>query len=76
MVDMNMVISNIVLTVLWAAVGALCMAIAAPIAIKIFDSLTKGIDEEEELKKGNVAVGLVLMGVIIGISIVIAAAIS
>jgi uncharacterized membrane protein YjfL (UPF0719 family) len=73
--DMNVVIANITLTVIWALVGAICLAVVSPVAIKVFDLMTKGVNEEEELRKGNVAVGLVLMGVIIGISIIVAAAI-
>src|SRR4030065_2381354 len=48
------------------------LAIAAIyIALNILDKLTKGIDEFEELKKGNVAVALEMAGVIITVAIII-----
>ncbi len=36
------------------------MALVAPIALKLFDLLTRDIDEFQELKKGNIAVAIVL----------------
>jgi uncharacterized membrane protein YjfL (UPF0719 family) len=48
------------------------LAIAAIyIALNMLDKLTKGIDEFEELKKGNVAVALEMAGVIIAVAIII-----
>lgn len=41
------------------------------LALSVMDKLTKGIDEFEELKKGNVAVGLEMAGVIITVAIII-----
>ncbi len=75
MVNLSTVLLNIAIGMLWAVAGGISLAIVAPIALKIFDWMTKDIDEVEELKKGNMAVGLILFGVILGISIVVAAAI-
>ena len=48
------------------------LAIAAIyLALNMLDKLTKGIDEFEELKKGNVAVALEMAGVIIAVAIII-----
>jgi len=47
------------------AIGAIYLA------LNILDKLTKGVDEFEELKKGNVAVALVMAGVIITVAIII-----
>jgi uncharacterized membrane protein YjfL (UPF0719 family) len=48
------------------------LAIAAIyLALNILDKLTKGIEEFEELKKGNVAVALEMAGVIITTAIII-----
>ncbi|HLB70333.1 MAG TPA: DUF350 domain-containing protein [Candidatus Methanoperedens sp.] len=50
------------------------LAIAAIyLALNVLDKLTKGIDEFEELKKGNVAVALEMAGVIIAVAIIIQA---
>ncbi len=48
------------------------LAIAAIyLALNILDKLTRGIDEFEEIKKGNVAVALMMAGVIIAVAIII-----
>lgn len=73
--DLSTIVLNMGIGVLWAIVGGVSLAIVLPIAIKIFDWMTKDIDEVEELKKGNMAVALILFGLIMGISLVVAAAI-
>jgi uncharacterized membrane protein YjfL (UPF0719 family) len=51
---------------------AIVFAVAAQyLAIKIFDKMTTKIDEMEELKKGNAAVGIVLASVIISVATII-----
>lgn len=60
MVQWNTILLNMGLAVLWAIVGGISLAIVAPIAIKIFDWMTKDIDEVEELKKGNMGIALIL----------------
>lgn len=48
------------------------LAIAAIyLALNILDKLTKGVDEFEEIKKGNVAVALMMGGVIIAVAVII-----
>ncbi len=48
------------------------LAIAAIyLALNILDRLTKGVDEFAELKKGNVAVALMMAGVIVATAIII-----
>ena len=47
------------------AVGAIYLA------LNILDKLTKGIEEFEEIKKGNVAVALEMAGVIIAVAVII-----
>ena len=47
------------------AVGAIYLA------LNILDKLTKGVDEFEEIKKGNVAVALMMGGVIIAVAVII-----
>ncbi|MCX7702716.1 MAG: DUF350 domain-containing protein [Planctomycetota bacterium] len=55
----------------WALVGAVSMGIALIIMLKIFTWSTVGIDEWEELKKGNIAVAIVIAAVIIGAALVV-----
>lgn len=47
------------------AVGAIYLA------LNILDKLTKGVEEFEELKKGNIAVALEMAGVIIAVAVII-----
>lgn len=47
------------------AIGAIYLA------LNILDRLTKGVEEFEELKKGNVAVALEMAGVIIAVAVII-----
>jgi len=47
------------------AVGAIYLA------LNILDKLTKGVEEFEEIKKGNVAVALEMGGVIIAVAVII-----
>jgi uncharacterized membrane protein YjfL (UPF0719 family) len=48
------------------------LAIAAIyLALNILNKLTKGVDEFEEIKKGNVAVALEMAGVIIAVAVII-----
>jgi len=56
--------------VLWALVSAVAMGLSMGLVIKIFDMLTPGIDEMEELRKGNIAVAIVLGAVILAFGIV------
>ena len=56
----------------WALVGAVSMGVGLAVALKIFTVLTPGIDEIEELKKGNVGVAIVLAAVIVSMGVVVA----
>jgi uncharacterized membrane protein YjfL (UPF0719 family) len=47
------------------AVGAIYLA------LYVLDKLTKGVDEFDEIKKGNVAVALMMGGVIISVAVII-----
>jgi uncharacterized membrane protein YjfL (UPF0719 family) len=51
--------------------GILLAVVAIYIALGVLDHLTKGIDEFAEIRKGNVAVALVMAGVIISTAVII-----
>jgi uncharacterized membrane protein YjfL (UPF0719 family) len=63
-----------VLTLCWALVGALSMALALAILLKVFSKLTP-IEEWEEIRKGNMAVAVVLGAAIIAFALVVGSAI-
>jgi uncharacterized membrane protein YjfL (UPF0719 family) len=54
----------------WAITGAISMALALSILLKIFSWITP-INEWQEIEKGNVCVAIVLASVIIGTALVI-----
>jgi len=59
----------------WGAVGILTMAVSLWVLLSIFTWLTP-VDEWDEIKKGNLAVAIVMASVIVGFAMVIASAIA
>jgi uncharacterized membrane protein YjfL (UPF0719 family) len=59
-------------TVGWAIAGAVSMGIGLGVALKLFNLLTPSMNEMEELKKGNMAVAVVLAAVVIATAVVVA----
>lgn len=57
-------------------VGIILAVIAIYMAISVLDKITKGIDEMAELRKGNVAVAVLMTGVLIAVSFVVQAGVS
>lgn len=53
----------------WGITGAITMAVALPILLKVFEWFSP-INEWEEIKKGNLGVALVIAALIIGFAIV------
>jgi uncharacterized membrane protein YjfL (UPF0719 family) len=64
-------IMPIVMSLIQLILGIVLAIGAIYLALNILDKLTKGIEEFEELKKGNVAVALEMAGVIITTAIII-----
>ena len=56
--------------------GIVFAVIAIYLAINVLDRITKEIDEMEELKKGNVAVAVIMAGVLLAVSFVVQAGIA
>ncbi|EKD33216.1 MAG: hypothetical protein ACD_76C00068G0013 [uncultured bacterium] len=67
---MLFILKQYLITFGWAITGAISMAVSLGIMLKILSWITP-IDEWEELKKGNMAVGIFLMAVVIGTAFVI-----
>ena len=64
--------SIIALNFLYAALGVAMMFVA----YRLIDLLTPKVDFEEELKKGNIAVGLFIAAIFISVAIVIGGALN
>lgn len=61
----------IVVAIIQLLLGIVLAVVAIYLALNILDRLTKGVEEFEELKKGNVAVALEMAGVIIAVAVII-----
>lgn len=68
---MSHILTQYLITFGWAITGAISMAIGLGLMLKIFSVLTP-IDEWEEIKKGNIAMAIILGAVVIGAALVIA----
>ena len=56
----------------WAIVGALSMAVAVLIALKLFALCTRGVDEWKLIREGNMAMAMILAALILAIGYVVA----
>jgi uncharacterized membrane protein YjfL (UPF0719 family) len=64
-------ILTVVIAIIQLILGIVLAIAAIYLALNILDRLTKGVEEFEELKKGNVAVALEMGGVIIAVAVII-----
>jgi len=64
---------EILKTLVWAFVASIAMSLALGIVMFVWDKMTPRIDEWEELKKGNLAVAIVMAAVILSFGLVVAA---
>lgn len=64
-------IYSLIVSVLQLVLGLILAIAGIYLSLNIFDRLTKGIDEFEEIRKGNVAVALEMAGVIIAVALIL-----
>lgn len=67
---MQEILPEIIKACCWAFLSALLMGTGTGLGVKFFDFMTPGIDEMEELRKGNMAVAVVIGAVILSIGFV------
>lgn len=72
---MNNFLINCAYILGYGIAAALVMSIALGILVKIWNWLTP-VDEWEEVRKGNISIGIILAAVIIAFGLVVSAAIS
>jgi uncharacterized membrane protein YjfL (UPF0719 family) len=58
------------------AIGLLAAVFSIYVAIRVLDKITVDVDEMSELAKGNVAVAIIMAGVLLAVSFVIGSAVS
>jgi uncharacterized membrane protein YjfL (UPF0719 family) len=68
--NMLYIFEQYLITFGWAITGAVSMALALSLLIRVFMWITP-IDEWEEVKKGNIGVSIIIASVIIGTALVI-----
>lgn len=64
-------ILSIILAIIQIAVGIGLALFSITISLNLLDRLTKGLDELNELRKGNLAVGVYIAGILIAVANVI-----
>ena len=63
-------VHDIIGVIIWALVASVAMSCSLGILLFIFDKMTPNIEEFEELKKGNIAVAIVMAAVILAFSLI------
>jgi uncharacterized membrane protein YjfL (UPF0719 family) len=69
--DFGSVLLNMVFAVLWSIVAAIGFAGAMAIGFRVLNLLTPGLDEWQELKNGNMAVGILWASFTLAVAIVV-----
>lgn len=69
--EITMTLWQMARSMAWALVAAVSFAFAMALAIKVFDVLSKDIDEWEEIKKGNIGVALIFVAMILSVGLVL-----
>jgi len=74
-VGRNLYLRTLLAEALQLGAGLLLAVITLALALYLFAALTRGIDEIQELKKGNLAIAGLLAGVVIGVALLVSQAI-
>ena len=69
--ELSSLLPQLVRSLLWALVAAVSFAFSMGLAIKVFDLLSKDINEWEEIKKGNLGVALIFVAMILSVGLVL-----
>jgi uncharacterized membrane protein YjfL (UPF0719 family) len=62
---------SLIAAIIQLILGIILAIVAIYLALSVLDHLTKGVNEWEEIKKGNVAVALMMAGVIVATALII-----
>jgi len=72
-VDLARLLINMGLAIAWTLVAGISFALAISIGVRLFSALIPGLDEIQELKKGNMAVAAVWAAFIISLTAIVVA---
>ncbi len=68
--DWGTILMGYLKDLIWVLFAAVAMAMSLIILLKVYDFMTPRIDEQEELKKGNIAVAIVMGSLILAFGFV------
>ena len=71
--DYGQILLNALFLLFWVVVAGVAFAIMAPIAMRVFNRVTPGIDEMAELRNGNMAVAVVQGATIVAMALLVVA---
>jgi uncharacterized membrane protein YjfL (UPF0719 family) len=69
--DFGSIALNMLFAIIWSLVAAIGFAAAIAIGYRVLNVLTPGLDEWQELKNGNLAVGILWASFTIAVAIVV-----
>lgn len=70
--DVSAIFIGYAITFGWAMVGSVSMGIGVFLALKLFTFATRGVDEWELIKQGNIPMGIILASLVLAIGMVVA----
>jgi uncharacterized membrane protein YjfL (UPF0719 family) len=71
-----MAVENLIVGIVQLLIAILFAVIALYLGFLVLSKITKGINEEKELAKGNVAVGIIVASVFVAIAVVVQSGVS
>ena len=69
-VNVMKILTSYLISIGWGLVAAISMSLSMGILLKVYDMMTP-IDEWEEIRKGNIACGIIMAAVIIAFGFVV-----
>jgi|GEM_PF-3330324 uncharacterized membrane protein len=71
--NLGRLLLNMALAIAWTAVAGLCFAVAISLGLRLLAALVPELDYLSELKRGNMAVALVVSVVLVSLTAIVVA---
>lgn len=68
---MQVILNDYLITFGWIVTILIILSVALPGLVWVFNKIISDIDVDKELKKGNIAVAILLAAVVIGVCLVV-----
>ena len=69
--SLNALLFNYLRGFIWAIVASVGFAIGVGLALKVYNFLSAGIDEWEEIRKGNMGVAMIMTSIIVMVGLLV-----